>query len=155
MARSRTKLAGCNSRPAVSSHSLMFAITRPLQTAQIIGMSMLTCNCEMPSPATAGRRDLLERAWVVLVDTARAGKTISYGELAMAVGLPHLQRSIHRRVVAPLCSRLPAQRLSGHSEPGSAKGQRSPRRRLVERSGRHQYGDVARRAGTGTCLSVA
>ena len=67
-------------------------------------MSMLTCNCEMPSPATAGRRDLLERAWVVLVDTARAGKTISYGELALAVGLPHLQRSIHRRVVAPLCS---------------------------------------------------
>ena len=110
----------------------------------------------MPSPTTASGRDLLERSWVVLVDTARAGKTISYGELALAVGLPHLQRSIHRSVVAPLCSRVCQP--NGYPDIASLvvrKDSGRPRRRLVERSGRPQYGDVARRASTGTRLSVA
>ena len=49
-------------------------------------------------------RELLKRAWAVLVDTARAQKTITYSDLAMAVGLPRMQRSIHTIVLAPICS---------------------------------------------------
>ena len=49
-------------------------------------------------------RHLLERGWAALVDTAKSGNTISYGELARAVGLPGKQRIIHRIVVSPLCS---------------------------------------------------
>jgi len=49
-------------------------------------------------------RELLARAWAVLVDTARAQKTITYSDLAMAVGLPRMQRAIHTIVLAPICS---------------------------------------------------
>lgn len=56
-----------------------------------------------PVPVTGAERALLERAWAVLVDTARERRTISYSELALAVGMPHRQRSIHRIVVGPLC----------------------------------------------------
>ena len=60
----------------------------------------------MPVSMKAERvdRDLLERGWAALVDTARSGNTICYGELARAVGLPGKQRMIHRIVVSPLCS---------------------------------------------------
>ena len=49
-------------------------------------------------------RDLLERAWVVLMETARARETISYSELALSVGLPGRHRTIHRIVVTPICA---------------------------------------------------
>ena len=49
-------------------------------------------------------RELLERAWEVLVDTARTKKTITYSELARAMGMPWRQRTIHRIVLSPICS---------------------------------------------------
>ncbi len=55
-------------------------------------------------PKAKQDRELLERAWAVLIDTARAGKTITYGELATVVGLRGRQRTIHSLVLTPICS---------------------------------------------------
>jgi hypothetical protein len=52
----------------------------------------------------------IERAWPLFVEAARAGRTITYTELAARVGPPFTRRQIHTQLLTPLAARC---RLAG------------------------------------------
>lgn len=49
--------------------------------------------------------DAIRRAWPILIESARDGRTISYSELAERAGPPLNRRRIHRQLLAPLSER--------------------------------------------------
>jgi hypothetical protein len=51
---------------------------------------------------------LIRRAWPILREAARVGRTVTYSELASRVGPPLTRRHLHRQLLSPLGARCAA-----------------------------------------------
>lgn len=49
--------------------------------------------------------DAIRKAWPALTEAARMGRTITYSDLADAVGPPLTRRQVHRQLLVPLSDR--------------------------------------------------